>query len=48
MGGIVQADRGQDKELQRRLCSRGVGLSSKLKFYKSLMLAWHVYGAAKS
>ena len=59
----VQADGGQDKELQRRLCSAGqvfrslkatlifsrrVGLSSNLKFYKSLVLPRLMYGAAES
>ena len=63
VGSIVQADGGQDKELQRRLCSagqvfrslkanlfssRGVGLGSKLKFYKSLVLPRLMYGTAES
>ena len=42
VGSIVQADGGQDRELQRRLCSglQRVGLGSKHKFYKSLVLPW--------
>ena len=63
VGSTVQADGGQDKELQRKLCSAGqvfrslkatlfssrrVGLGSKLKFYKSLVLPRLLYGAAES
>ena len=62
-GQIRKADGGQDRELQRRLCSAGqvfrslkanlfsskrVGLGTKLKFYKSLVLPRLMYGAAES